>query len=45
MDGKELLRRSKASGLDVSALAAGVYMLRITGADGRLLQVERLLKK
>jgi hypothetical protein len=45
MEGKVLLHQAHASAISVAALPAGVYMLRITNADGHLIQVERVVVK
>ncbi len=44
IDGKQLLRREAADQIDISELPAGVYTLSVITADGRLLQVEKLVK-
>jgi hypothetical protein len=43
-DGKEVLHQNNASLIDMTPLAAGIYMLRIMDAKGNLIKVERLVK-
>jgi hypothetical protein len=45
MEGQEILHQSNAEVVNVRGLAAGVYMLRITDANGQLLKVERVVKQ
>jgi hypothetical protein len=45
LDGRMLRQVDGAAMLDISSLAGGVYLLRITDTDGRLLRTERLLKQ
>jgi len=43
-DGKILLQQDAAKTVDISRLPAGMYLLRVTGSDGRLLRAEKLIK-
>ncbi|MDR3679299.1 MAG: T9SS type A sorting domain-containing protein [Flavipsychrobacter sp.] len=44
MDGRELMRKEGVKTLDISALASGIYLLKIYDQTGHLLKVERLVK-
>jgi hypothetical protein len=44
LQGRTVLRQDKASAVDLTNYASGVYMLRITDAAGSLLRVERIVK-
>ncbi len=44
LDGRTVLRQSSAGTVDISGLAAGVYLIQVTGSDGRLLHMEKLVK-
>ncbi len=44
MAGMQLLHLKKAKQADISRLAAGVYLVKITDTNGQLLKVEKLLK-
>jgi hypothetical protein len=43
-EGKTVLQQNNASVIDVTAIASGIYMLRITDSQGQLIKVERLVK-
>jgi len=45
MEGKILLHRPDAHEIDMSAYAAGVYLLRISDSDGMLIRNEKLFKR
>ena len=44
VDGKELFSQNNAKSIDISALANGVYMIKITDQNGNMLSVEKLVK-
>lgn len=44
IDGKQVRQLSDATTLSLKGLAEGMYMLRITDKDGRLIKVEKLIK-
>jgi len=44
LEGKTVLRGADVKSFDISALAAGVYMISVTDADGQLLRMEKLVK-
>ena len=44
MDGRMLLNKEDVKQVDISGLADGVYMIRITDMEGALLKVEKLVK-
>ncbi len=44
MDGKILIQQEAARTIDISRLAEGMYLLRVTGSDGRLLRVTPFIK-
>ncbi len=45
MEGRVVLHQDHASGIDLSGVADGVYMLRITDAQGYLLKTEKVVKQ
>jgi hypothetical protein len=44
IDGKTLLNREDAHKIDISMLAAGIYMLHLTDQSGAVIKVEKLVK-
>lgn len=44
IDGKTLVQQSGGKNIDVSALAEGMYILRVTDESGNLLHVEKIVK-
>jgi len=44
VDGKELFTQANAKSLNISGLANGIYMIRISDTDGNLISVEKLVK-
>ncbi|MDR3679417.1 MAG: T9SS type A sorting domain-containing protein, partial [Flavipsychrobacter sp.] len=44
VDGKELFSQASAKSINIAALANGIYMIRISDADGNLVSVEKLVK-
>lgn len=44
IDGKQVMYTKNATDIDISSLAEGVYILRITDAVGALLKTEKLVK-
>jgi hypothetical protein len=44
LDGRKLLNVEKAQSVDISSFASGVYMLRLSDANGTILATERLTK-
>jgi len=45
IEGKTILQERQASAFSIRDLPDGVYLLRVTGADGRLIKVEKLVKQ
>ncbi len=44
VDGKEIFSQPNAKSLNISGLANGIYMIRVSDADGNLISVEKLVK-
>jgi len=44
VDGKTVIEKSNVKSVDISELANGVYMLRVTNEDGAVMMVEKLVK-
>jgi hypothetical protein len=44
VDGKELFNKQNAKSINIADLANGIYMIRISDADGNLISVEKLVK-
>jgi hypothetical protein len=45
LQGRTILKQEKASMVDLTNHASGVYMLQITDVFGKLLRVERIVKE
>ncbi len=44
IDGKQLLNMADAKSINISNLASGIYMIRISDVDGNLISVQKLVK-